>query len=43
MNQLEELIGYAGGYDEGDLNVEISEVTNNQSQQISAVATESIV
>ncbi|XP_057521627.1 uncharacterized protein LOC130801764 [Amaranthus tricolor] len=30
MNQLVELIGYAGGYEEGDLNVEMSEVTNNQ-------------
>ncbi|XP_057538153.1 uncharacterized protein LOC130815683 [Amaranthus tricolor] len=43
MNQLVELIGYAGGYEEGDLNVEMSEVTNNQTQQISTVATAIIV
>ncbi|XP_057521752.1 uncharacterized protein LOC130801850 [Amaranthus tricolor] len=43
MNQLVEVIGYAGGYEEGDLNVEMSEVTNNQSHQISTVATATFV
>ncbi|XP_057518480.1 uncharacterized protein LOC130799400 [Amaranthus tricolor] len=40
MNQLVELIGYAGGIDQGDLNVELSENSNNQSQRISARAIE---
>ena len=43
MNQLVELIGYAGGIDQGDLNVELSENSNNQSQRISAGATEIII
>ncbi|XP_057537042.1 uncharacterized protein LOC130814832 isoform X2 [Amaranthus tricolor] len=43
QNLSPQCLRYAGGYEEGDLNVEMSEVTNNQTQQISTVATAIIV